>query len=126
MQRGEGIILKYIIASKNLNKRLQILEFTFEENNLKVIATGCKPFNDYNGDLYVYVELSTISGKKLKNDLRLKINLYDVEGNLYMSAFEDVFADEFAGYDTITIECKDSQHVLDRAFKGKLYVIKYD
>ena len=30
--------MKYIIASKNLNKRLQSLEATFEENNLKVMA----------------------------------------------------------------------------------------
>ena len=67
--------MKYIIASKNLNKRLQILEATFEENNLKVMATACKPFSDYNGDLYVYVELSTISGRRIKNDIHLKINL---------------------------------------------------
>ena len=73
--------MKYIIASKNLNKRLQILEATFEENNLKVMATACKPFSDYNGDLYVYVELSTISGRRIKNDIHLKINLYDVDGN---------------------------------------------
>ena len=73
--------MKYIIASKNLNKRLQILEDTFEENNLKVMATACKPFSDYNGDLYVYVELSTISGRRIKNDIHLKINLYDVDGN---------------------------------------------
>lgn len=118
--------MKYIIASNNLNKRLQILEDTFEENNLKVMATACKPFSDYNGDLYVYVELSTISGRRIKNDIHLKINLYDVDGNLYMSDYEDIFADEFTGYDTVTIECKDSQHVLDRAYKGKLYVIKYD
>lgn len=118
--------MKYIIASKNLNKRLQILEATFEENTLKVMATACKPFSDYNGDLYVYVELSTISGRRIKNDIHLKINLYDVDGNLYMSDYENIFADEFTGYDTVTIECKDSQHVLDRAYKGKLYVIKYD
>ena len=73
--------MKYIIASNNLNKRLQILEDTFEENNLKVMATACKPFSDYNGDLYVYVELSTISGRRIKNDIHLKINLYDVDGN---------------------------------------------
>lgn len=72
--------MKYIIASKNLNKRLQILEATFEENTLKVMATACKPFSDYNGDLYVYVELSTISGRRIKNDIHLKINLYDVDG----------------------------------------------
>ena len=71
--------MKYIIASKNLNKRLQILEATFEENTLKVMATACKPFSDYNGDLYVYVELSTISGRRIKNDIHLKINLYDVK-----------------------------------------------
>ena len=73
--------MKYIIASNYLNKRLQILEDTFEENNLKVMATACKPFSDYNGDLYVYVELSTISGRRIKNDIHLKINLYDVDGN---------------------------------------------
>ena len=45
------------------------------------MATACKPFSDYNGDLYVYVELSTISGRRIKNDIHLKINLYDVDGN---------------------------------------------
>ena len=34
----------------------------------------------------------------------------------------DVIISEFTGYDTITIECQDSHHVLDTAYKGKLYV----
>ena len=114
--------MKYRIAARNLNKRLQILESTFESNNLEVLATACKPYNDSNGDLLVYVELVSISGKRIKKDLSLKINLYDINGDLYMSDYQDIFASEFTGYDTITIECQDSHHVLDTAYKGKLYV----
>ena len=116
--------MKYRIAAKNLNRRLQILESTFEENNLKVLATGCKPCNDNDGDLLVYVEMVSLTGKKIKNDLLLKINIYNADGELYMSDSEDIYADEFNGYDTITINCKDSHHVLDHAYNGKLYVVQ--
>ena len=83
-----------------------------------------KPYSDDDADLTVYVELASMEGSSIPCDLALKINLYTENDELYMAKHVYIEEDIFDGYDTVTIECYDSKHTLERAKKGRLYVVR--
>lgn len=112
------------ILAKELKKNIQIMTNTFESNNLQVLNIGCKPYSDNDSDFDLYVELAAISGSDLKYSCKAKINLYDEDNELYMTKEEDIYKDDFSGYDTITISCYDNRKTLKIATKGRLYLTK--
>lgn len=116
--------MNYESLAKELKKNIQVMETTFAANNLQVLNVGCKPCGDNDADLDVYVEIASISGSSLENDVDIKINLYDEDGELYMTDDTYVDSDTFAGYDTLTIQCYDSRHTLEQASKGRLYATR--
>ena len=116
--------MSYRNAAVELNKNIQIMESTFEANNLQVLGTACKPYADDDGDLILYIEVASISGSKIKNSVQIKVNLYNKDNSLYMSKSTWVSEDKFSGYDTFEIQCYDSSHTLDIAVKGRLYVTR--
>ena len=116
--------MAYKAAASRLRKNIQIMTNTFEKNNLHVLNVGCKPYDDDDADLQVYVELESMDGESIPSNLYVKINLYDDEGNLYMIEDSLITASKFDGYDTIEINCYDSSHVLEIAKSGRLYVVK--
>ena len=116
--------MSYTREAARLRENIQVITSTFESNNLRVLNIGCKPYNDDDADVSVYVEISTISGPSIPCDLEIKINLYDSNGILYMTKSEYLPEDEFNGYDTVEIECYDSSHTLERAVSGRLFVTR--
>lgn len=114
--------MNFRTAASKLRGSITVMTSTFELNNLQVLNIGCKPYKDDDGDLVVYVELSSIDGGTIPCDLSLKINLYDSEGNIYMINDYYISAESFTGYDTIEMDCFDSSHTLEIAVSGRLYV----
>ena len=113
--------MDYRSAANRLRRNIQIMENTFANNNLQVLNIGCKPCDDEDGDVFVYVELSTIKGTRIPGNIKLKVNLYDIEGNLYLSSDTWIIAEEFCEYDTYSILCEDSTHALEYAVSGRLF-----
>lgn len=114
--------IDYTPLAKELKKHIEIMESTFAANNLQVINIGCQDV--FDGDLLVYVELATISETVLPNDISIKINLYDENGDIYMVGSHYVDKESFSGYDTITINCFDKSRVLEKAVKGRLFATR--
>ena len=94
------------------------------KKNLEVLNIGCKPYGDEDADLSIYVELASIEGSSIPYDLALKINLYTDNDELYMAKHFCLIEDIFDGYDTVTIACCDCKHTLERAKKGRLFVVR--
>ncbi len=116
--------IDYTPLAKELKKHIEIIESTFAANNLQVISLGCKPYEENDADLRVNIEIATISGSEIPSDLQIKINLYDEDDDLYMTNYIVMNKDKFSGYDTITINCYDNSHVLEKAVKGRLFVTR--
>ena len=114
----------YRNAAKELCKHIHVLDNTFEANNLQVLGKSCKAFSEENGDLYIFVEFAAISGSSIENTVKIKANLYDNDGQLYMTNSELIWNDKFSGYDTIRLVCYDNGHVLDNTSKIRLYCVK--
>ena len=116
--------IDYNPLAKELKKHIEIMESTFSANNLQVINIGCKPYEDNDGDLRVFVEIASITGSEISCDLNIKINLYDEDDYLYTTKSATVLKGRFSGYDTITITFFDNSHTLERAVKGRLFVAR--
>ena len=114
--------MDYKAAASRLRKNITIMKSTFDNNNLRVVNIGCKPYDDDDADLLFYVELESANGESIPCRLSLKINLYDSEGNLYMLEEDYLSPEQFNGYDTREIVFCDSSHVLEIARSGKIFV----
>lgn len=114
----------YEDLARELKKHIDVLTPTFEANNLQVLQFNIKPNCDEEADCEIYVELSAIEGQGIPaNLLKLKINLYDDNDELYYVGSELIWQYQFAGYDTYVIDCNDP-NLLTTAVKGRLYVVK--
>jgi hypothetical protein len=114
--------MTYSEIAKQLKRNIQIMDNTFSANNLKVLDIACKPCADDDADFDLYVEISSITGNTIPNDVCIKINLYDKDDELYLSDDTTIFKEYFTEYDTVKISFYDSFHTLDVAKRGRLYV----
>ena len=90
--------IKAIINS--LNKNVDVLESTFEKYNLQVINYGFCGIDISNGWMQLLVEIASIDGSVLSDDINIKVNLYDEQNTIIYS--QDIYVDQndFSGYDT--------------------------
>lgn len=114
----------YEKSAKNLKKNIEILENTFEMNNLQILNFSVQACGKDDADCSIYIELATIKGTKIPDSVDVKVNLYDKEGELIMVEYTTICEDSFRGYDTITIGCYRNQDILQKAVRGRLYVVK--
>ncbi len=92
---------KYLKISQDLKNNTEILENTFKKYNLKVLQCSYSFGDDGNCDFYI--EISSIDETILSEDICIKINLYDNNGEIIYSASNDIKAGTFDGYDTINL-----------------------
>lgn len=114
--------MDYSKQAKELGKNIEIMENTLNENNLRVLNIGVSYYDYDDGDCQIIVELSSIRGKEIPNDVFIKINLYDKDGDIY--AMEDLLVERkhFEWYDTFNIEFYNNCETLKHAKTGRLYV----
>lgn len=110
-----------------LKEHTEILEYTFERLNLKVMSIA------YSGDrtdseLDLWVELTAINGGKIKTPrnvyagiVHIKVNFYE-NGCLLCSSEKSFDKSSFCGYDTIHIDISYDD-ILSRATSARLFAI---
>ena len=116
--------MNYQYLANELRKKIQVLTNTFEAFNLQVLNIGAHACSDDDGDLEVLIEIASINGSTIPDDVTIKLNLYDESGSIYLHREESLYAEDFGGYDTIQIDCYDDKHTLERATRGRLFVTK--
>lgn len=89
------------LIQKQLNKSTEILEMTFNKFNLQVIGYGFCGIEVHNGWIELLIELTLTPGEKLEEDITIKANFYDEDNTIIFSCDNNIYADDFSGYDTI-------------------------
>ena len=72
---------------------------------------------------YIY-NPNTVNEKKALDDVSIKVNLYDSTGEIYFTEDRCLFADDFDGYDTISLNLYDNGNTLLKAKSARLFVTK--
>ena len=106
-----------------LNRNVDVLESTLEKYNCRVISYGFCGIDTSNGWMQFLVEVATIKGSKLTDDIQLKVNLYDAQGVIIYSDEIDIDQDDFAGYDTLHFYLNENNVAYDAA-KARLFAVK--
>lgn len=110
--------------TKNLKKNIEVMTNTFEANNLQCLGVGCRYYQDKKtSSLKVLVEMTTIKGPVKNQYMKLKINLYDDEDNLFATVYSYI-DDDMSGFDTVEISCSGADEVLRKTVRGRLYVTR--
>lgn len=112
------------ILARELKKNIEIIDRSFEANNLQIMQMSVQPCGEDDADCNIYLELSTISGNTIPNDIVIKINLYDEDEELFMVEECPIDKDDFNGYDTFRILCYRDSTTLKYVNRGRLYVIQ--
>ena len=111
----------YQDLARELKKNTDIMEVTFKKFNLQVLQISYHPYSDDDADCELIIELTTIDGDSILGDPRIKINLYDENGDIFFNTEEYIDGDEFAGYDTIKIALYNNSRTLLEAKSARVY-----
>ena len=104
-----------------LRGKTVLLPETFEKYGLNVEAVGFSEIEKNNFTILVEVVAKKASG--LKEDIEIKANAYDEEGQIIASEHEIVFADDFDGINTYSIYMQETD-ILERVQKIRLYATR--
>ncbi len=91
-----------------LNKNVEIIEATFSNEHLQLLGYGFCGIMDELGWMELLLEIATMPGEAIDDDIKLKANFYDEDGVIIYSDESDIYADEFSGYDTIKISLHEN------------------
>ena len=114
----------YLDLANSLKQNTEIMEATFRKCNLKVLQFSYRPYSDDDADCQLIIEVSTIDGDSIEDDVFLKINLYDENGEIIYNTEEDIYSDEYAGYDTFNISLRRNNRILKEAKSARIFVSK--
>lgn len=89
------------LLQKQLNKSTEILEMTFDMFNLQVIGYGFCGIREDNGWMELLVELALKPGERLEENVAIKANFYNEDGTIIFSCNNDIYFEDFSGYDTV-------------------------
>lgn len=113
----------YNALANKLKKNIDVLENTFESNNLQILNFSIRADKEgQNGSVHFYLEISTIEGTRIARSLNIKLNLYDENDDIFFVQTQKLDSDCFNGYDTIEFYTFGYDRALDYATKGRLYV----
>ena len=109
--------------TNNLNRNVDVLEATFEKYNCQVISYGFCGINTSNGWMEFLVELATIDGTHLTDDIHIKVNLYDEQNIIIYSYDVEIDQEDFSGYDTLHFYLNEDNLAFD-ATRARLFAVK--
>lgn len=115
----------YVKWAEELKEHIEIMANSFRFCGLENPKISCyvQETEDQGTCLDIYVEVSGMNGKILKDDLVLKLNLYSREDMLVGAKEIDIIAAAFGGFDTFVFRFDNCKR-LDILSYGKLYVSK--
>jgi len=111
------------LIAKNLNKNVEVITQSFDNYGIEVLSYGFCKINEETGWLDLMVEIEDESGFGLEDDLQLKVNLYDEEGDIIYSDSEYIYEDEFDGFDTVHFHLSEDGLAFN-ADRCRLYMTK--
>lgn len=114
-------VMDYKEKINELRGKTVLLPETFEKYGLNVEAVGFSEIEKNNFTILVEVVAKKASG--LKEDIEIKANAYDEEGQIIASEHEIVFADDFDGINTYSIYMQETD-ILERVQKIRLYATR--
>ena len=100
--------------AQRLNKSVEVLSVSFEQFSLKVTSFGFCSI-DQDGWMEFLVELTSLQGSELVEDVCVKVNLYDTENTILYSKDITIEAENFSGYDTIHFFLEEDRLAFDTA-----------
>lgn len=110
--------------AKDLKKNTTIMTSLFQKNNLEVLSFSYRPYSDDDADCEMLIEISTCSGRTLTDDVAIKVNLYDSNDEICFTEEYRLYADEFEGYDTLSLALYDNGKTLLKAKSARLFVTR--
>ncbi len=114
---------KYLEKALELKKNTEIIENTFNKYNLKVLQYSYTDGGIKYDDCIFYIEISSLEDTTLTEDVKIKLNLYDENGEIVSSKDELILAEKFEGYDTINIKINFCR-ALSRSKTARVFLIK--
>lgn len=114
----------YIDLAKELKKHFDVVENTFEHNNLQLIRFSVKPYSEDDADCSIIVEFSSLEGTTIPESIYIKVNLYDEDDDIYLAECAFVNCERFDGYDTVSIIMDDDGKTLMKAKSGRMFITR--
>lgn len=105
------------------NIDIEIVNSTFEKNNLQVLGQGFCNIDTEFGTMSLLVEIASINNTKIKQDLFLKVNCYDERNNIIYSTDECIDETSFDGYDTLEL-CLLDDNLVFKTKKCRIYITR--
>ena len=78
-------------------------------------------FTDDDDDCSLIIELSTINGDSIDDDVNIKVNLYDGDGEIYDTKEWYIDSEEFAGFDSIQLCFYNNSRTLKEAKSARIF-----
>ena len=116
--------MNYNDLAKELKKNTDVVESTFEKNNLKLLRFRYRPYGEDDADCVLLIEFSADEGLEIPNSLFIKVNLYDDNDDIYLTDNTYINAETFSGYDTKALYLTDDSNALLRAKAGRIFVTR--
>ncbi len=110
--------------AKELKKNTKIMRDTFKKFNLKILQFSYQPFGPDDADGQIIIEVSTIEGDEIPEHAMIKVNLYDNNGEIFLTECRPVNANYFSGYDTFSIALRYNSKALKKAKKARIFMTK--
>ena len=108
--------------ARELKKNTDVLDMTFKKYNLQVLQFAYRPFDDNDADCSLLIEVASVEGNSIEKSVRIVVNLYDEDGEIYMSERQPIFNYDFAGYDTYVIQLYNNGRTLKEAKSARIFV----
>ena len=108
----------YEDLAKSLKKNIEIMTYTFENNNLQILNTGIKRCGGDDADFVFLFEIATIKGNSIEKDVNVSLNLYNTDDEIIYHESMEIYCENFQGYDTGSISCYLDSKALLLASKG--------
>ena len=118
----KGVLMDKKEIIKCLNSTVDVVESTFTKNNLAYVGCGFSDIDD-DGWMVFHIEISSVNGSKLPNDVDVVINLYDEDNTIIFSSDCWIDEDRFGGYDTLSIDIASDDAAFN-ARKSRVFVRK--
>ena len=111
--------------SKLLKMNTSVVEKLFDKLNLRIDNFSFRALNDENADCDLLIELSSIKGDTISSSVDIKVNLYDIDGELIYTDKVTILSREFGGFDTVKIQLRDNGRLLLIADSAKIFATRY-
>ena len=111
-------------AAKELKKNCTVMDATLKKFNLQVLSFSFRPYSDDDDDCTLIIEFSTIDGDSIDDDVNIKVNLYDGDGEIYDTEECHIYSEDFAGFDSRELLFNNNCRTLKEAKSARIFATR--